>query len=257
MARPPNADGQRTRQAILDAALALFAEKGYFGTSLRDVAHAVGVRESARYNYFPGKEALFEALLAAQSAVKVERLAAILDAPLTDGRAVLDELAVFLLDRFVVPRQQQLFRILMSDGLRLARDGRINLLERMQTTAVIVSHDLRDAIAIADDLVVMERGRVLQSGALPFVVSHPASTSVARMLGYVTIVSGKVDAGRVIEREVEGDARGGGALLERFQGAAAGCGRMLPATDPSGEKHEVSPSRSRRRAQRGRDGQRR
>ena len=134
MARPPNADGQRTRQAILDAALALFAEKGYFGTSLRDVAHAVGVRESALYNYFPGKEALFEALLAAESAVKVERLAAILDAPLTDGRAVLDELAVFLLDRFVVPRQQQLFRILMSDGLRLARDGRINLLERMQSS---------------------------------------------------------------------------------------------------------------------------
>ncbi|MCC7243764.1 MAG: TetR family transcriptional regulator, partial [Acidobacteria bacterium] len=51
MARPRNADGQRTRQAILDAALDLFGEKGYFGTSLRDVARAVGVRESALYNY--------------------------------------------------------------------------------------------------------------------------------------------------------------------------------------------------------------
>ena len=30
-----------------------------------------------------------------------------------------------------MPRQQQLFRILMSDGMRLAREGRINLLERM------------------------------------------------------------------------------------------------------------------------------
>ena len=43
----------------------LFAEKGYFGTSLRDVAAAVGVRESALYNYFPGKEALFDALITA------------------------------------------------------------------------------------------------------------------------------------------------------------------------------------------------
>ncbi len=44
---------------------------------------------------------------------------------------MLDELATFIIDRFVVPRQQQLFRILMSDGMRLAREGRINLLERM------------------------------------------------------------------------------------------------------------------------------
>ena len=86
MARPPNADGARTRQAILDAALALFAEKGYFGTSLRDVAGAVGIRESALYNYFAGKEALFEALLEAESADKVERLSEILDAPVGDGR---------------------------------------------------------------------------------------------------------------------------------------------------------------------------
>lgn len=131
MARPPNADGQRTRQAILDAALALFAEKGYFGTSLRDVARAVGVRESALYHYFPGKEALFEAILAAESAVKNERLSAILEGPVADGRLVLLQLAEFMLDRFLVPRQQQVFRILMSDGMRLAREGRINLLERM------------------------------------------------------------------------------------------------------------------------------
>jgi AcrR family transcriptional regulator len=131
VARPPNADGQRTRQAILDAGLALFADKGYYGTSLRDVATAVGVRESAIYNYFPGKEALFEALLTAESAVKTERFSAILEAPIDDARLVLEQLAEFILDRFVLPRQQQLFRILMSDGLRLAREGRINLLERM------------------------------------------------------------------------------------------------------------------------------
>ena len=130
MARPPNADGQRTRQAILDAALVLFADKGFFGTSLRDVAGAVGVRESAIYNYFAGKEALFEALLAAESALKNERLAAILETQQGD-REALEQLADFVLERWVQPRQQQLFRILMSDGLRLAREGRINLLDRM------------------------------------------------------------------------------------------------------------------------------
>jgi len=131
MARPPNADGQRTRQAILDAALALFADKGYFGTSLRDVAGAVGVRESALYNYFPGKEALFEALLEADSALKSEQLSVLFDTPTLDSRQLLERLAEFTLERFMQPRQQQLFRILMSDGMRLAREGRINLLERM------------------------------------------------------------------------------------------------------------------------------
>jgi AcrR family transcriptional regulator len=131
MARPRNADGQRTRQAILDAALDLFADKGYFGTSLRDVATAVGVRESALYNYFAGKAALFEALLAAQQDSRIERLAPLADGPIDDGRAVLLRLATTSLDSYAEPREQKLFRIMMSDGIRLARSGRINLYERM------------------------------------------------------------------------------------------------------------------------------
>jgi AcrR family transcriptional regulator len=131
MARPRNADGQRTRQAILDAALDLFADNGYFGTSLRDVAAVVGVRESALYNYFPSKDALFSALIDADQHTKLERLAALADAPIADGTAVLEQLALLSLESFAVPRHEKLFRILMSDGIRLARTGRINLYERM------------------------------------------------------------------------------------------------------------------------------
>lgn len=131
MARPRNADGQRTRQAILDAALDLFAAKGYFGTSLRDVASAVGVRESALYNYFAGKEALFDALLDAHQTTKRERLAPLAEGPIKDGRTLLLQLAQSTLDSYVEPREEKLFRILMSDGIRLAKDGRLNLNERM------------------------------------------------------------------------------------------------------------------------------
>ena len=131
MARPKNADGQRTRQAILDAALELFAGKGYFGTSLRDVAAAVGVRESALYNYFKNKEALFEALLTVHQDGKLERLVPLQEGPVEDGPALLERFAIATLDGFADPREQMFFRILMSDGIRLARDGRINLQERM------------------------------------------------------------------------------------------------------------------------------
>ena len=131
MARPRNADGQRTRQLILDAALDLFAEKGYFGTSLREVAATVGVRESALYNYFAGKEALFDALLVAQQDLKAERLTPLAEAPIVDGRTTLLQFAYATLDSFTQPQEQKLFRILMSDGVRLAKVGRINLYERM------------------------------------------------------------------------------------------------------------------------------
>jgi AcrR family transcriptional regulator len=131
MARPRNADGQRTRQAILDAALDLFAEKGYFGTSLRDIARAVGVRESALYNYFASKDAMFDALIAVEQETKLVRLAPILDEPIADGRAALERLAVATLESFAEPRQRKLFRILLSDGIRLARIGRLNLHDRM------------------------------------------------------------------------------------------------------------------------------
>jgi len=148
MARPKNADGQRTRQAILDAALDLFADKGFFGTSLRDVAKAVGVRESALYNYFAGKDALFDALLQAHETTKSERLTTFAEGPIADGRALLEQLAVTTLEAFVEPREQKLFRILMSDGVRLAKLGRFNLYERMASgrvsMAVILDRLMRE-----------------------------------------------------------------------------------------------------------------
>jgi len=148
MARPKNADGQRTRQAIVDAALDLFADKGFFGTSLRDVAKAVGVRESALYNYFAGKDALFDALLQAHETTKSERLTTFAEGPIADGRALLEQLAVTTLEAFVEPREQKLFRILMSDGVRLAKLGRFNLYERMASgrvsMAVILDRLMRE-----------------------------------------------------------------------------------------------------------------
>ena len=134
MGRPQNADGQRTRQRVLDAALKLFAEKGYFGTSLRDIATAVGVRESALYNYFPGKHALFEALILADRQSRLGHLSAVLEAPISDVRDTLTGIALLAVETFTDPRQQQLFCILMSDGIRLAREGHLKLFEHMSSS---------------------------------------------------------------------------------------------------------------------------
>jgi AcrR family transcriptional regulator len=135
MGRPVRSDGRQTRQAILDAALELFSEKGYFGTSLRDIATVVGVRESALYNYFTSKEALFTDLLATVRPCAAEQLAEFFAEPITDVRSTLERLTDRILDQFCEPRQQRLFRVLMSDGMRLAKQGHIDLIERMTSGA--------------------------------------------------------------------------------------------------------------------------
>jgi AcrR family transcriptional regulator len=54
---------EATRAALLDEATALFATRGYAGTSLEDVASASQVTRGAVYHHFAGKQALFEAVL--------------------------------------------------------------------------------------------------------------------------------------------------------------------------------------------------
>lgn len=51
------------RGAILDAAKATFAAKGYHATKISDVARAAGISYGSIYWYFDSKEALFEALM--------------------------------------------------------------------------------------------------------------------------------------------------------------------------------------------------
>ena len=52
-----------TRDRVLQAAQALFAEFGYRGTSLRDIAKRIGVRAPSLLHHFPSKQQLYLAVL--------------------------------------------------------------------------------------------------------------------------------------------------------------------------------------------------
>ena len=58
-APPTRRKGDRTRQALLDAAVVRFAREGYRGTSVADVCRDAGLSTTASYPYFANKEALF------------------------------------------------------------------------------------------------------------------------------------------------------------------------------------------------------
>jgi AcrR family transcriptional regulator len=65
-----------TRERILGEALGLFAESGYGGASMRELARRVGVRESSLYNHFPSKASILGAIVSeygpASSASRLE-----------------------------------------------------------------------------------------------------------------------------------------------------------------------------------------
>jgi AcrR family transcriptional regulator len=54
---------ERSRTALLDAALALFSRQGYRATSVRDIAHRAGTSTGSVYHHFRDKETIFQTLL--------------------------------------------------------------------------------------------------------------------------------------------------------------------------------------------------
>lgn len=55
--------GNTTRERILDEALVSFAENGYNGTNLRDLAAGLGLSKSALYRHFTSKEDIWNGLI--------------------------------------------------------------------------------------------------------------------------------------------------------------------------------------------------
>ena len=65
--RDPRPDAPRnstsTQERILDAAEALFAERGFAGAAIREIASSVELNPASLYNHFASKQLLYEAVL--------------------------------------------------------------------------------------------------------------------------------------------------------------------------------------------------
>jgi AcrR family transcriptional regulator len=63
--RPVKVPGEKgTKDRIFDAAVDLFADRGYDGVSVRDIARAVGLTEGAVYKHYASKEDILNAIFA-------------------------------------------------------------------------------------------------------------------------------------------------------------------------------------------------
>jgi ABC-type Fe3+/spermidine/putrescine transport system ATPase subunit len=66
------------------------------------------------------------------------------------------------------------------------------ILKRVGVTAIYVTHDQQEAFAVADRVIIMDRGRIVQQGTPQAVYCQPASSWVARFLGLTNLLPGRV-----------------------------------------------------------------
>ena len=66
------------------------------------------------------------------------------------------------------------------------------LIRALGIPAYVVSHDRADALALADQTVLLDEGRIIQSGTTQEVFDAPKTPSAARLVGVDTILLGRI-----------------------------------------------------------------
>ncbi|MFJ4998484.1 TetR/AcrR family transcriptional regulator [Microbacterium sp. NPDC088619] len=88
--RASYANGERRRQQIVEAAIEVFAENGYSGTSLRSIAERAGTSHVSLMHHFGSKEALFQRVLERRLALDQDvRLAAFAESGIEAAASVM------------------------------------------------------------------------------------------------------------------------------------------------------------------------
>jgi AcrR family transcriptional regulator len=89
------------RAAIVQCAIRLFAEKGFRGTTTRELALAVGVTEPVLYQHFRTKRDLYTAIIEARSSEASDRVSELRElAAHGDDSAFFSRLAALILQRY-------------------------------------------------------------------------------------------------------------------------------------------------------------
>ena len=116
--------GRIRREDILAAAVAVYAEAGYHGSSLREIAKRAGITHAGLLYYFPTKEALLAAVLERRDAEDVAR------------------------ERLATPPGLEFLRHMLAlAGHNVRHRGIVDLYSRLAAEAVAPSHPAHDYFA--------------------------------------------------------------------------------------------------------------
>ena len=133
-----------TRDRILQAALQVFAGKGYHGAAVDVIVRASGTSKGAVYHHFPNKEALFLALVDELSA----RLAAAVTTAIDRSHGALEKVEAALraaLETFA--QHRELARILLLESVSLGKAYEAKRAEIHGRFAALIQAYLDQAVA--------------------------------------------------------------------------------------------------------------
>lgn len=109
------------REAILDAALIVFADRGFEAARLDDVAAKAGVAKGTLYLYFKDKEALFEEVVRGAASPIIERLGALAAAPDLPMSTLLDAMFALFEKEVLGTKRKLIIRLIIAEGPRFPR----------------------------------------------------------------------------------------------------------------------------------------
>ncbi|MBT2504280.1 TetR/AcrR family transcriptional regulator [Curtobacterium sp. ISL-83] len=133
----PRPRGIATRAKILSVAERLFTERGFEGTSIRDISEELGMTKSSLYHHFPNKDAILLALFGERGQELDELLAWVREQPKDDKllqRAALrwiDQATPERLDRLRFARANQAELRRLSDGPETIQNGYGRLIDEI------------------------------------------------------------------------------------------------------------------------------
>jgi len=115
--------GSKTKEKILKTSLKLFSAKGYKATTVRDIAGAMGVKQSALYNHFKNKEEILETLISNLTSSAIVTLFDGKDAQelYKQGKALLASIATTFKLLGFDGQNEALYRLLMQELFRNER----------------------------------------------------------------------------------------------------------------------------------------
>ncbi|MGB9698096.1 MAG: TetR family transcriptional regulator [Thermodesulfobacteriota bacterium] len=110
------------QEQIIQGAMRIFADKGFRGTTTREIAQRLGISEALMFKYFPSKEALYRAIIKKRTDRAEEMLFPQEIIQAKDDRQVFQAIATNLIERNVQdPNFMRLLHFSALEGHELAR----------------------------------------------------------------------------------------------------------------------------------------